>query len=252
MLSALSIATAVSTSETHSNFPLWRSRCAYTGSRGSLAISLPYGVRSDVSSSSALRALSNAKADSTPSSVGGVRNPKLRGSCTPIPLSWRTTWARFTLSISGVAFSASPSKWSSVYSRRHRPGPTRPARPVRWAACALLTSATDRLSIPVEERYSLDLCRPQSTTNLTPSSVTDVSAMFVARMTFRCTPSGLGRKARSCCSGGSDAYRTQMSVPSTIRLGPPRARLVPMPRMSCTTSFLFFPFSALFPSSPSP
>jgi len=59
---------------------------------------------------------------------------------------------------------------------------------------------------PVPAWYLFSLARPQSTTNLTPGIVTDVSAMLVARMTLRVL-GGAGANALACSTGASLAYR---------------------------------------------
>ena len=59
--------------------------------------------------------------------------------------------------------------------------------------------------------------RPLSMTAVTPSTVTELSATFVARMTFRCLA---GATARSCSAGGQVAMQRQHQQP-----GPARDRL---------------------------
>ena len=82
------------------------------------------------------------------------------------------------------------------------PGAVRPARPARWIADALDTGTTWSDSMPVRALNEFCLQKPVSTTYTMPSIVSDVSAMFVARMTLR--PSGgAASKMRACASAGS-------------------------------------------------
>uniref|UniRef100_A0A2M4DJ41 Putative secreted protein n=1 Tax=Anopheles darlingi TaxID=43151 RepID=A0A2M4DJ41_ANODA len=65
----------------------------------------------------------------------------------------------------------------------------RPARPARCSAAALLTGTTTRLSVVLSAEYHFSLTNPQSMTYTIPGMVTDVSAILVAKTTFR-TPFG--------------------------------------------------------------
>jgi hypothetical protein len=58
-------------------------------------------------------------------------------------------------------------------------------------------------------RFSLHF--PESMTYLTPGMVTLVSAMLVARMTFR-APFGAGTNICDCCEDGSEAYSGQVNT----------------------------------------
>ncbi len=75
----------------------------------------------------------------------------------------------------------------SLSSQRRRavPGPVRPARPARCAAESAEMRSVSRRSIPFSGSKRRTLCRPESTTSVTPSIVSEVSARLVARMTFR-------------------------------------------------------------------
>ena len=101
---------------------------------------------------------------------------------------------------------------------------------------------------------------PESMTTEMPGSVTDVSAMLVARITFRRPPVA---KTRSCASFGSDPYRGRMSHRGTSAA--PRAasssasaafarRISPSPgrkqRMSPSDSFSARTTAALIGRSP--
>ena len=51
-----------------------------------------------------------------------------------------------------------------VYSRKHLPGATRPARPARWLADAFATGVTMSDSMPVRGLYEFCLEKPGSMT----------------------------------------------------------------------------------------
>ena len=82
--------------------------------------------------------------------------------------------------------------------RSARPGPRRPARPARWSAEARETRSTVRRFRPLCSSWRRRRTRPVSITVSTPSTVTEVSATFVASTTRRRAPA---RRARSWCSG---------------------------------------------------
>lgn len=71
---------------------------------------------------------------------------------------------------------------------------TRPARPARCVADALLIGATSSVSLPDPESYQRCFEKPLSTTYTTPGIVTLVSAMFVLTTTLRC-PAGASLNA---------------------------------------------------------
>ncbi|PNY27871.1 hypothetical protein TCAP_02207 [Tolypocladium capitatum] len=97
--------------------------------------------------------------------------------------------------ISGRSESWNVSNVLSVYSLKHLPGPSRPALPVRCSADDLEMTLASRDSIPSRGRYFFTLALPQSTTYRTPGTVTDVSAIFVAKTIFRVKAVLTGRKA---------------------------------------------------------
>src|SRR5438034_8146375 len=66
-------------------------------------------------------------------------------------------------------------------------------------------------SRPSRVRNCFILAFPQSTTYRTPETVTDVSAMLVARMTFRVL-GGAGRKTRCCTACGRAANRGRTNI----------------------------------------
>ena len=97
---------------------------------------------------------------------------------------------------------------------RHRPtlpSLSRPARPDRCHACDLEMGTTSSDSSPVAACVTRSFTMPVSTTYFTPWMVTDDSAMFVDRITFRLC-GGAGANTASCCSGGSAAYSGKIYV----------------------------------------
>ena len=78
-----------------------------------------------------------------------------------------------------------------MYNLKHFPGATRPALPARYFADAFDTGVTIRLSIPDLGLNEVYFSKPQSITYIIPSIVNEVSAIFVARMTFL-APGGVG------------------------------------------------------------
>ena len=84
-------------------------------------------------------------------------------------------------------------------SRIATPGPRRPARPARWSADARLQLIVCRPLIPVRGSSRAVRSSPLSTTAVMPSTVREVSAMFVARTTRR---SARATRAASCSADG--------------------------------------------------
>lgn len=77
-------------------------------------------------------------------------NSKSRSSLMPKDFSWSTTPFRFVRWISGVVDSSISFMYANfVYRRKHFPGPTRPARPLRWFAEALEQGTTTKFDMPV-------------------------------------------------------------------------------------------------------
>ena len=150
--------------------------------------------------------------------LGGVTKSNVVGSRIPIPFNCNMTCDKLTRKISGILVSSSCSYAASVYNRKHIPDSTRPARPLRCAACARLISDIDKHSIPVLLFGIIyrHLYFPVSMTYLMDGMVMDVSAMLVAKITFRRQPTGFSRKAFNCASGGKAAYRTQIITPATM------------------------------------
>lgn len=79
-----------------------------------------------------------------------------------------------------------------------------------------------REDMPVLGLYEFCFTNPGSMTNTTPSIVIEVSAIFVAKTTFR-APSGVGSNILACISLGRLAYIGQMMSSFTLL---PSARAV--------------------------
>ena len=99
--------------------------------------------------------------------------------------STNTTDARSAEMISRRANSLNDSYSASGKILRHRPGAVRPARPVRWSALALDTALVVRRRRPVSSSIVATRRSPESTTAVTPSSVSDASAIGDATTTRR-------------------------------------------------------------------
>ena len=80
----------------------------------------------------------------------------------------------------------------------------RPARPARCSAEAFEIGDSSSRSSPVRSSNRSTRARPLSTTLVTPSIVSDVSATFVARITLR---RSAGCSTASCCSAGRSPYK---------------------------------------------
>lgn len=124
-----SMAMMVNTWSTHLKVSEAITALLIIGSTGNSAILLPSFVRSP-SSFNAASAYSYSKARINVSAGGGSIKSKWIRSSIPNDLSIRTTVPRLLLYISGTVVSSS-SCWNdqAVYSLKHLPGATRPARP---------------------------------------------------------------------------------------------------------------------------
>ena len=104
------------------------------------------------------------------------------------------------------AFIAGSSRRScaSVQSRRQSPAQTRPARPRRCSARSRVRRSVSRRFMPELAENRLTRISPESITVVTPSMVSDVSAIEVASTTLRFPlPAGNGRSTASCSSFGN-------------------------------------------------
>jgi hypothetical protein len=104
------------------------------------------------------------------------------------------------------------------YSRIHTPGLTRPARPFRCAALALLHQPSVNFASCVRASKVIRFTRPESTTCVTSGIVTEVSATFVASTTFR-VPFGAGGERAALLLGRQLAVqRDDVDVPHVPQL----------------------------------
>ena len=86
-------------------------------------------------------------------------------SLMPMAFSCSTTLARLVRWISGTDMGSISDLYAcSVYSRKHLPGPVRPARPLRCFADACEMGTTTRESMPTLALNTFCLQKPGSTT----------------------------------------------------------------------------------------
>mmetsp|Transcript_15676 Transcript_15676/g.59484 ORF Transcript_15676/g.59484 Transcript_15676/m.59484 type:complete len:308 (-) Transcript_15676:713-1636(-) len=216
-----SMAATVSASSTHRNFSAASSILLSSGSVGNSAIRRPSRVSSP-RWFSAPSAYSWFSARLSACVGGGSMKSNSIRLWIPRLLSISTTLARLVRWISGTLSSGSSfSKLHGVKSRKHVPGPVRPALPDRCCAAALDTGTTCSDSTPVRGLKEFCFTNPASITYLIPSMVSDVSAMLVEKMTLR-APSGVGSKIRACWSAGRAEYSGR-AMSSLMR--PPSARV---------------------------
>ena len=172
---------------------------AIRGWQGRAAMRFPVGV---ITPSSVMppSITSSACALATLLLGGSVSQGMLMMSVSPNEAMLRSVGARSASSISACLCSSMCVSAAFVQRRIHVPSATRPARPARCSAMSRLTVVTSRWVRPVRGSKTGLRYRPVSTTVLTPSMVSDVSAIGVASTTFR-SPSFDGAMAR-CCSEG--------------------------------------------------
>ena len=106
-------------------------------------------------------------------------------SSIPAALSVRTTSERSSRRTSGSSWGARWACSRSVHRRTQTPGAVRPARPARWSALAAEIRSTSSVLMPRCGSKRAMRARPESTTAVTPSMVSEVSATLVATMIFR-------------------------------------------------------------------
>mmetsp|Transcript_14056 Transcript_14056/g.42431 ORF Transcript_14056/g.42431 Transcript_14056/m.42431 type:complete len:238 (-) Transcript_14056:158-871(-) len=190
---------------TTSSFPV-------RASTGSAARCCPRGVRRS-SSVRAPTARSVRNAASTAAGGGGWGTEARKKAAGPSRSTWicSTSSSSGTRTISGAWKGRMLSKRSRVYSAKHIPGRTRPARPARCLAAAWDTKSSTRALMPRAALWRRSFSLPASTTYTTSAIVRLVSAMLVAKTTLR-TPGGGVAKTRRCwspatllCSGSSHA-----------------------------------------------
>ena len=145
-----------------------------------------------------------ATAASTAAGFGGSIDPARNPSALAPTRSFlicRTISVSGTRCISGTWWLRIFSSWRwEVYSAKHFPGLTRPARPARCLAAARDTHPSSRLAIPRRGSHWRSFTRPVSTTTTTSGIVTDVSATLVATTILR-TPRGGTLNASRCSAG---------------------------------------------------
>jgi len=172
------------------------SRRAVRGARGSAAMLRPKAVgriRASTAPSARRFCLATARW-----ATGGVSSHASEaGSVTPQTASCSASPVRSASRISARMCGRMPFSCSFAHRRQQMPGSVRPARPARWAAPASDTRSVTRRVRPLAGSKRVRRARPLSTTSLTPSMVSEVSAMDVASTTLRC-PCGAGAMAVSC------------------------------------------------------
>mmetsp|Transcript_17827 Transcript_17827/g.44154 ORF Transcript_17827/g.44154 Transcript_17827/m.44154 type:complete len:280 (-) Transcript_17827:1102-1941(-) len=147
-LSVVSIDSTEMVSSVHPSSAAEMIALAAMGSRGNLDIFLPTAL-SAPSLSSAPRANSSSSARTSDSLGGASINGNPMMSTTPMALSCSTTPPRLVRSSSGVTCGSRLCTASSQYSRKHLPGPSRPARPALCVAWLTATGATSSSSTPL-------------------------------------------------------------------------------------------------------
>mmetsp|Transcript_67573 Transcript_67573/g.206963 ORF Transcript_67573/g.206963 Transcript_67573/m.206963 type:complete len:404 (+) Transcript_67573:1304-2515(+) len=170
------------------------------GSRGSLESTWPTGnIVGGQPSLIASMPRSSAMAASTAEIAGGsgafARNS--RGSRPRATLCSEVD-AKLQRCISGAGRHGIAANWSRVYMRYTLPDRTRPARPFRWTALLWHTHTVSSEDMRLAGSYESSRWSPVSTTMRTSLIVTELSAMFVARMIFTCPSSGSSKIC--CCS----------------------------------------------------
>ena len=147
--------------------------------------SRPRGVRSSFSSM-AWTCMSLFMAPSTAATSGGVimfsRDSFSEDLMQAFTL--RQSISRGTRRISGDWNFAMCSNFPDENRCQQTPGATLPALPILCFADALLMKVSLSMAIPFSVSYISSLTLPASMMNVTSSTVMDVSAMFVERMTF--------------------------------------------------------------------
>ncbi len=159
----------------------------------------PEGGRVQPSPASAPRSTSRRRARASALAGGGSSHGSVAGSRELHARARAACGSRSTRWTPGVSCSRRPASSARDQSRTQRPGPSRPARPARWVG----RRATDRAesqpveAVPASKRAIR--ANPPSTTVVTPSTVSAVSATLVASTTRRRGPA---RSARLCSSSG--------------------------------------------------
>mmetsp|Transcript_12710 Transcript_12710/g.53762 ORF Transcript_12710/g.53762 Transcript_12710/m.53762 type:complete len:202 (+) Transcript_12710:3182-3787(+) len=181
----------VSMGSRHPSIAPKRSILPMRASTGICARCRPSGVRRS-STSNARRSFSSARAESTDATSGGVSAAArvlATGSSGAIALMDRLSFCSGVRSISGGCCGDMLANCARENMANRAPGAVRPERPRLCFAAACETHASASTDRPRCESQHISFARPVSTTYLTSSIVTDVSAMLVATTILR-TPLG--------------------------------------------------------------
>jgi hypothetical protein len=171
------------------------------------------------------RSASNISARSNAFASGFSSQGKPATSSIPLAFKVSTTSLKSSRFTSGSSCAARPACSRSVQRRTQRPGAVRPARPARWSALAREIFSTSRVLMP---RFGSNFaCRanPASTTIVTPSMVSEVSATLVETMILRAC---VRATARSCASGGSSPCSGSTTQPFNTRCPPSACTVRPI------------------------
>ena len=131
------------------------------------------------------RSVSSISARSSAFASGFSSHGKLKISSMPAALSVSTTSAKSSRFTSGNSCNGRFSCSRSVHNLTQTPGAVRPARPARWSADATEILSMSNVLIPRCGSYRAMRASPPSTTAVTPSIVSDVSATLVETIIFR-------------------------------------------------------------------
>mmetsp|Transcript_99665 Transcript_99665/g.286578 ORF Transcript_99665/g.286578 Transcript_99665/m.286578 type:complete len:203 (+) Transcript_99665:2219-2827(+) len=157
-----------------------------SGSRGNRVSTPPTGsIVGGAPSLMASSMTSSAIAASTAETVGGsgaaARNS--RGS-RPREIDCRAVLAKLQRCISGAGRQGTEANWSRLYNRYTFPSRTRPVRPLRCTALDWQIQTVSKKDMRLLGSYVISLCKPESITTRTSLIVTELSAMFVAKITL--------------------------------------------------------------------
>ena len=164
--------------------------------------------------SSAPKSASNISARSNAFASGFSNQGKPATSSIPLAFKVSTTSARSSRFTSGNSCAARCACSRSVHKRTQRPGAVRPARPARWSALAREIFSTSSVLMPRLGSNFACRARPASTTMVTPSMVSEVSATLVETMILR---AAVRATALSCASGGSSPCSGSTTQPLSAR-----------------------------------
>jgi len=191
------------------------SRCASRGCSPISAMARPVAVMTPWPSMASSFASRSRACDSAAAGGTSIHCRRV-ASRAPQRASSSASGARSELRISGGVCAASVTCAPSPHSRHALPGAVRPARPARCAAEACEMRAVTRRCMPVPGSNIERRASPESTTTRTPSMVSEVSAMFVDRITLR-RPLAAGRSTCCWAARSSSPYSAHSSKPRAVR-----------------------------------